>query len=222
MGAPVCADGSSGVVERSFYAPDATEVAPLLLNKLLVRLDAAGKTLMSARVVEVEAYLGSADPASHAYKGETARNAVMFGPAGHMYVYFTYGMHYCANVVCRESGVAQAVLLRALAPEQGLDLMRAARASKPRTSDAALRSGETGLTNGPARLCQAFGITREDDGADLVTGDRGLVLVDDGVAPPEAPEASTRVGIRQGRDRPWRWFVAGDRNVTRARPVGPA
>jgi DNA-3-methyladenine glycosylase len=192
---------SQRVLKREFFERDAVEVAPELLNKQLVGF---GRV---ARIVEVEAYRGSDDPASHAYRGLTKRNATMFGPAGHLYVYFTYGMHFCANVVCGVEGVAQAVLLRALAPEKGLELMRQSR--RAQVSDRQLASG-------PAKLCQAFGITRELDGADLVLGDRGLVVADDGTAPPASPGISPRVGVKAGVELPWRWWRPGDPNVSQA------
>jgi 3-methyladenine DNA glycosylase Mpg len=129
----------------------------------------------------------------------------MFGPAGHLYVYFTYGMHWCANAVCGDDGEGVAVLLRALAPLDGLDAMRAARPRARRDRD---------LCSGPAKLCQALGITRSDDGADLVTGDRGLVVVDDGTPAPANPVQTTRIGLSAGSEHPWRWFVAGDPNVS--------
>ncbi len=192
---------------RRFYAGSSLEVAPQLLNKLLVRGGRAG------RIVEVEAYLGSQDPASHAYRGLTRRNAVMFGPPGHLYVYFTYGMHFCANVVCMPPGTAEAVLVRALAPVEGLELMRAARPGISRDID---------LANGPAKLCQAMDITRAEDGADLVTGGHGLRVMDDGVPPPTQPASSGRVGIRLASEVPWRWWVPGDPNVSKARTPGAA
>ena len=192
----------SRVVPRRFYAADALEVGPLLLNKLLVRGDRAG------RIVEVEAYRGVDDPASHAYRGLTKRNATMFGPPGRLYVYFTYGMHWCANAVCMPEGIAQAVLLRAVAPVAGVDEMRVAR---PRIHL------DHHLASGPAKLCQAMGITGADDGADLVTGDRGITIVDDRVPPPDEPGVSTRVGVNVGAESPWRWWVQGDPNVSRAR-----
>jgi len=189
---------------RGFYAGDALEVAPRLLNKVLVR---GGR---SGRIVEVEAYRGSQDPASHAFRGPTRRNATMFGPPGRLYVYFTYGMHWCANAVCGPDGDAQAVLLRALAPLTGLDDMRIAR--RGGVSGRAVRDRD--LISGPARLCQALGVDRADDGADLVRGDRGLRIVDDGTPPPEEPGVSGRVGVSQAGDLPWRFWVPGDPYVS--------
>ena len=188
---------------RSFYERDSRIVARALLGKLLVRDD--GRV---ARIVEVEAYLGDRDPGSHAFRGLTKRNAVMFGPAGHLYVYFTYGMHWCANAVCGEDGQGTAVLLRAAAPIDGLELMRAVR-QVVRDVD---------LANGPAKLCQALGLDRSFDGADLVTGDHGLTIADDGSPPPRRPGNSTRVGLSAGREHPWRWWVPGDVHVSRGRP----
>ncbi|HEY8060226.1 MAG TPA: DNA-3-methyladenine glycosylase [Acidimicrobiales bacterium] len=186
-------------VPRSFFARDSRIVAPDLLNKLLVRGDRVG------RIVEVEAYAGSEDPASHGFRGPTPRNEVMFGPAGHLYVYFTYGMHFCANAVCGMVGESSAVLLRALAPVEGLDEMRAARGSAARQ--------DRDLCSGPAKLCQAFGIDRSQDGADLVGGE-DVGVFDDGTPPPTVAGVSRRVGISVAVDEPWRWFVAGDPNVS--------
>jgi DNA-3-methyladenine glycosylase len=204
------------VLPRAFYAGDPVVVAPLLLNKLLVRSDRVGGDRVGGdrvgRIVEVEAYRGSEDPASHAFAGPTKRNTVMFGPPGHLYVYFTYGMHWCANAVCGPAGTGHAVLLRALAPLSGLEAMRGARRAG---------TADRHLTSGPAKLCQAFGITSDENGADLVTGDHGLTVVDDGMAPPSDPGVSGRIGIRRAADRPWRWWVPGDPHVSRGRP-GPA
>ena len=189
---------------RSFYARSSLEVAPELLNKVLVRGDRA------MRIVEVEAYAGSDDPASHAFRGPTERNATMFGPAGHLYVYFTYGMHWCANVVCGPPGVATAVLLRAGAPVRGLDQMRLARGA-----GRSVVRRDRDLGAGPARLAQALGIDRALDGADLVPARSEIRIVDDGVAPPTRPGRSPRIGIRLATDRPWRWYVPGDPNLSR-------
>jgi len=181
-------------------------VAPLLLNKLLAHGGTVG------RIVEVEAYAGFEDAASHAFRGETPRTEVMFGPAGHLYVYFTYGMHWCANVVCGEDGTASAALIRAVAPVEGIDTMRSRRLAARRDRD---------LTNGPAKVCQALGIDGEQNGADLVTGDLGVLLLDDGIPPPAEPGVSARIGISVGTEHEWRWFVADDPYVSSARGVRP-
>jgi DNA-3-methyladenine glycosylase len=190
---------------RSFYARDSRVLAPALLNKLLVTRTDDGVRL-AARIVEVEAYCGSEDPGSHAYRGQTPRTEAMFGPPGHLYVYFTYGMHWCANVVAAKDGDAAAVLLRAAAPVAGVEVMRTRRVKARRDRD---------LLAGPARLCEAFGLTGADDGADLVRG--RVRILDDDVAPPTAPGVSTRIGLAPGRgdDHPWRFFVPGDPNLSR-------
>jgi DNA-3-methyladenine glycosylase len=185
---------------RAFYERDSRDVARDLLNKVLVRGRREG------RIVEVEAYCGAEDPGSHAYRGETRRNATMFGPAGHLYVYFTYGMHHCANVVCGRPGVGTAVLLRGLDPLAGLADMRAARPPG---------SPERDLCRGPARLCQAFELDRSFDGADLVTADRGVAIVDDGVPPPADPAISGRIGLSVAGDLPWRFYVRGAKGLSR-------
>jgi DNA-3-methyladenine glycosylase len=190
---------------RSFYARDAREVARELLNKVLARDDPeVGR--VAARIVEVEAYAGSEDPGSHAYRGPTKRNESMFGSPGHLYVYFTYGMHWCANVVCSPTGSATAVLLRAGAPLDGVELIRARR---PKARN------DRFLTSGPARLAQALAITGVDDGADLVRG--AVRILDDGTPPPARPARATRVGLAAGRGdlHRWRWYVRGDANVSR-------
>jgi DNA-3-methyladenine glycosylase len=206
------ADAGLEVVDRSFYRRDPRAVAPELLGKLLVRTDESG-LVRAGRIVEVEAYCGGEDPGSHAYRGETARNRTMFGPPGGLYVYFTYGMHWCGNVVCGEEGVGVAVLLRALAPVAGVEAMWAARPAARRERD---------LCSGPAKLCQALGLDRAFDGADLVTGDRGVVVADDGTPPPPDPVQATRIGLSAGAEHPWRWYVPGDPNVSvpTARPRG--
>ncbi len=198
--------GGHGVpVDRKALEADSLDVAPWLLNKLLVRDGRVG------RIVEVEAYRGAEDPASHAYRGQTKRNAVMFGPPGRLYVYFTYGMHWCANVVCAADGSAQAVLLRALAPVAGVDGMRAARPAARRDRD---------LCSGPAKLCQALGITGDDNGSDLLGGS-AILLCDDGVPPPARPATGARVGITSATEVSWRWWVTGDANVSRGHGIRP-
>ena len=189
------------VLPREFYRRDPREVAPDLLNKVLVAADGR-----AARIVEAEAYCGPLDAAAHTYRGRTPRNAVMFGEPGLLYVYFTYGMHYCCNAVCGDEGEGVAVLLRAAEPIAGLDLIRAARPAAKRDRD---------LCSGPARLCQAFGIDRKQDGADLVTADHGLTIVDDGTPPPKDPAVGPRIGIRHAAEEPWRWYVRGNPHVSK-------
>jgi DNA-3-methyladenine glycosylase len=190
----------SSRLDRDFYRRDPREVAPELLNKVLV----AGER--SGRIVEVEAYCGPIDPGAHSYRGRTVRNGVMFGPPGHLYVYFTYGMHHCCNAVCGEEGEGLAVLIRALEPVTGIAAMIAAR------GPAARRCRD--LCSGPAKLTQALGIDRADDGVDLVAGAR-ITILDDGTAPPGNPVRTTRIGLSAGGEHPWRWFVAGNPHVSR-------
>ena len=158
--------------------------------------------------MEVEAYVGDgSDPGSHAHRGQTARNAVMFGPPGHLYVYFTYGMHWCCNAVCDPDGTASAVLLRAVEPLAGVDEMRPLRPKATTDRD---------LTNGPAKLCQAFAITGVQNGVDLARPPvGGVTIVDDGTPPPERPVVATRIGLSAGGDLPWRWYVDGNAYVSK-------
>ncbi len=193
------------VLTHAFFARDSLVVAPALLHKVLVHDDPVHGRV-AARLVEVEAYRGSDDPGSHAFRGRTRRTAVMFGPAGHAYVYFVYGMHWCVNVVCGDEGEASAVLLRAGAPLTGIDVMRMRRRAARRDRD---------LTSGPARLCEALAITGAQIGADLRRG--ALRILDDGTLPPEAPVVTRRIGLRtgQGDELPWRFSVPDDPNVSR-------
>lgn len=190
-----------GKLGRAFFRRDSRAVAVDLLNKVLVGPDGR-----RGRIVETEAYCGALDPAAHAYRGKTARNATMFGPPGRLYVYFSYGMHWCCNTVCGEVDEGIGVLLRALAPLTGWQVMRAVRPACQRDRD---------LCRGPARLCQAMGISGIQDGIDLVSGAGGFTIVDDGTPPPPEPVATSRVGITRAADEPWRWYVPGDPHVSR-------
>jgi DNA-3-methyladenine glycosylase len=180
-------------------------VAPDLLGQILVRAFPDG-TRAAARIVEVEAY-GPDDPASHAFRGETLRNATMFGPPGHLYVYFTYGMHFCMNAVCGRVGEGTAVLLRAGEPLAGIEEMRARR-GRERTVE---------LCSGPGRFTQALDVARADDGADLVDGDS---LWMERATRSETIGTGIRVGVRE-TTRSWRYWLEGNPFVSRGRPGPP-
>jgi DNA-3-methyladenine glycosylase len=184
------------------------EVAPRLLNLLL-----SGADGRAGRIIEVEAYGGGDDPASHAYRGPRPRNRAMFGPAGHLYVYRSYGVHWCANVVTGPAGVGSAVLLRALEPVAGIDLMRRVRwGDGPAGRD-------RDLCRGPGRLTRSLDITGEMDGSDLCAAAGPLRLLDDGTPPPDRPDASPRVGISVATDRPWRFSLPGHPGVSAPRRI---
>jgi DNA-3-methyladenine glycosylase len=194
------------VLQRAFFNRDPRLVGPDLLGKILVRRQRRKK--LTARIVEVEAYLGADDPAAHASIGKTARNAVLFGPPGHAYVYFIYGNHYCLNVSCFPDGIPGGILFRALEPINGIEEMFALRGI-PAGSD--LRR----LTSGPGRLAAAFGITRErDNGKDLTNAKSDLYIADDGSPPPEVL-ITKRIGIKKAVDMPLRYIVAGNRFVSK-------
>ena len=178
----------AALVSRKFYLDPPDLVAQKLLGKLLVRGGMAG------RIVEVEAYFGEADPAAHTFVGKTARNAVLFGPPGHAYVYFIYGMYYCLNVSCEPDGRAGGVLFRALEPICNL-----------------------ANSNGPGRLCRAMGITRErDNGTDLTSPDSDLQIQDDGFVADDIL-VTPRIGISKDVDRLARYILAGNPYVSRAK-----
>jgi DNA-3-methyladenine glycosylase len=185
-------------LRRNFFARSVHEVAPELVGVTLL-FDGAG-----GRIVEVEAY-DHEDPAAHGYRGKTERNASMFGPPGHAYVYRSYGIHWCLNFVCEGEGVASAVLIRALEPDKGLDEMRRRRGLDEQRL----------LCAGPGRLCQALGITRDHDGLPLDEPPFELL------ARTKQPEIVTgpRIGITQAADRPWRYALAGSRFLSR--PIRP-
>jgi len=194
---------------RSFFARPSTVVAPELLGRVLVRVLPDG-TRLAARLVEVEAY-EQGDPASHSYPGRpTRRTEVMFGAPGRMYVYFTYGMHFCSNVVTGPDGYGSAVLLRAAEPLDGLEAMAANRGT----------DGLRLLCSGPARLTQALAIGREDNGTDLVK-DPGLFLLAGSAVGPRTVARSTRVGVNVGVERRWRFIERGSAFVSSGRPAVP-
>jgi len=215
-------DVATARLPREFYPRPAYEVAPDLLGCVIEHETADG--LVAVELTEVEAYAGDADPASHAYRGKTARNAVMFGPPGHAYVYFTYGMHFCVNVVCGPPGVAVAVLLRAGRVIAGGDLARARRGGRRGVPDEPARAiADRDLARGPARLCQALAIDRDQNGADLCDPASPIWVRAQANAPSRAATAATikagpRVGVRMGAEIPWRFWTANDPTVSVYRP----
>jgi len=190
------------ILPRHFYRRPVLEVARDLLGAVVVHGDVA------VRLTEVEAYAGDVDPASHAFRGPTARNAVMFGPAGHAYVYFTYGMHFCMNLVCGDPGHASAVLLRAGEVVAGLDVARERRGA----------AADRDLARGPARLTVALGVGRELNGADVASGGSPLRVMRGAVVDDKLVRRGPRVGVNAAADLPWRLWLDGEPTVSVYRP----
>jgi DNA-3-methyladenine glycosylase len=189
---------------RMFYLQDTLTVAQKLLGQQVQRRLPSGEVLRGI-IVETEGYL-TGDPACHAYRGPTARNRTMFGPPGHAYVYFTYGLHMMLNVVCAPEGTAEAVLIRALEPMEGVETMRQNRGGI---------ESQFALTNGPGKLAQALALTRQrDDGAD-VTDPTSDLMICPHVGPVFETVSTTRIGISQGKDFPWRYYIQGNKFVSR-------
>ena len=195
----------SRLLTRAELAVDPVDAARVLLGSTIV----AGE--VRARLVEVEAYRGAEDPASHSYRGRTARNDVMWGPAGHLYVYFVYGMHFCANVVCLSDGHPSAVLLRAAEITAGAEV---AAQRRP-----AARNGDD-LARGPARLCMALGIGREHNGVDLTDPESPIRLYADPDPQAEVIRSGPRVGVAAAHDTPWRFWLESSRAVSAYRRGG--
>jgi DNA-3-methyladenine glycosylase len=187
-------------LDRSFYSRFTPDVAKELLGCLLVRR--IGRRTLSGRIVEVEAYRGSDDPASHSYRGATKRSAIMFGEAGHVYVFFSFGIHWCLNFTTEAEGEPGAVLIRALEPVEGIGQMRENRG----VSEAAR------LTNGPGKLTRALSIDGSFNGEDLATSRRLFVM---GAGGRVRAKASERIGISKGRELQWRFFVEGNPFVSK-------
>ncbi len=198
-------------LHRAFFARDPRRVARELLGKVLIRnVTAARNGPLTARIVEVEAYLGQEDPAAHAAAGNTARTSVLFGPPGHAYVYFIYGNHYCLNVSCEPEGRAGSVLFRALEPLTGLEEMAQARGMELQVPKDVIQ-----LTNGPGKLCEAFAITRaRDNGCDLTSTTGSLWIGDDGYCAGTVT-TTPRIGITKAADKPLRYLLDGNSFVSR-------
>ena len=204
------------LIPREFFDRPSQEVAPDLLGCVLEHETAEG--LVAVELTEVEAYAGETDPASHSYRGRTARNGVMFGPPGYAYVYFTYGMHFCVNVVCMPAGIPRAVLLRAGRVTAGEDLARRRRARWRSEASQGSVLPARDLARGPARLCQALAIDRTQNGLDVCSADGELRLrpADPGPRANGAIEVAVgpRVGVSAAADVPWRFWIAGDPTVS--------
>jgi DNA-3-methyladenine glycosylase len=198
------------VLPREFYDRDPVTVARELLGKLLIRRE--GRKLLAGRIVEDEAYLGADDPAAHAYAGRTPRNAVLFGPPGHAYVYFIYGNHYCLNVSCMQEGYGGGVLFRAMEPVLGIEAMAEARGLE--LPALILPSQLRLISSGPGRMSDALDITRErDNDKDLTSRRSDLWFADDGYRP-ERIVATPRIGIKKAVEEPLRFVVAGNAYVS--------
>jgi DNA-3-methyladenine glycosylase len=199
------------LLRRVFFNRDPRIVARELLGKLIVRRE--GRKQLAGRIVEVEAYLGAGDLAAHAAAGHTARNAVLWGPPGHAYVYFIYGVHYCLNISCLPAGEAGCILIRALEPVTGLHEMAEARglADLDLTSARDLRK----LASGPGKLCEALGITRPRDNAkDMVSAASDLQVMSDGFRVDEVA-VTQRIGITKSAELPLRYIIAGNAFVSK-------
>jgi DNA-3-methyladenine glycosylase len=195
-------------LDRTFFSRDPRRVARELLGKVLIRQTADVR--LTARIVEVEAYLGEKDPASHSAAGNTARTSVLFGPPGHAYVYFIYGTHYCLNVSCEPDGRAGGVLFRALEPLSGVEAMAHARGIEIQSP-----TDEHKLTNGPGKLAEAFGITRvRDNGVDLTSSTSSLWIGEDGYRA-RGIRTTPRIGITKAADKPWRYLLDGNPFVSK-------
>ncbi len=194
-------------LQREFFARDPRRVSRDLLGKVLVRRE--GHSLLTARIVEVEAYLGKNDPAAHAFIGLTARNAVLFGPPGHAYVYFIYGTHYCFNITCMPDGHAGCILVRALEPLSGIEKM-----AKQRGMEMNGKRSLRLLTSGPGRLAEAFGIVRaRDNGKDLTSPRSDLFVADDGFRTRRIL-LTRRIGIVKAAEKRLRYLIAGNEFVS--------
>ncbi|MDR3032993.1 MAG: DNA-3-methyladenine glycosylase [Kitasatospora sp.] len=208
--------GPGGLLPRAFFDRPSQQLAPDLLGCVLETAPPAG--LVAGALTEVEADAGQADPASHAYRGPTRRNAVMFGEPGHAYVYFIYGMHFSVNLVCLPEGTASAVLLRAGSVVAGTDLARRRRAA---TRSARPGPPDRDLARGPARLAQALGIDRKLNGADVTDPGSMLRIRPGRRVTPGVIRRGPRVGVSRAADEPWRFWVAGDPTVSPYRAYVP-
>lgn len=194
-------------LQKKFYSRYVLNVAAGLLGKIFVRK--IGNIILSGRIVETEAYDGEIDAAAHSYTGKTERNAVMFNGTGLLYVYFIYGMHYCANVVTGSRDQGQAVLIRGIEPVDGIEDLSINRFGTAQPNNIQLMN----LTNGPAKICKAFGITKDENGIDLT--ENSIYILDAKLPPNSDIIKTTRIGIKKSVDLPWRFYIKNNPFVSK-------
>jgi DNA-3-methyladenine glycosylase len=200
------------LLKRAFFNRDPRIVSRNLLGKLIIRKE--GRKILAGRIVEVEAYLGADDAAAHAAAGRTARNEVLFGPPGHAYIYFIYGVHYCLNISCLSEGDAGCVLIRALEPVQGIEAMAEARGLRSRELDFSSVRNLRAIASGPGKLCEALQITRlRDNGKDMLSSSSDLVVTDDGYRAKKV-SITPRIGITKSAAMPLRYLIEGNAFVS--------
>ncbi len=194
-------------LRRDFYLNDTLLVAENLLGKIFVRK--VGGKFLSGKIVETEAYIGEVDESAHSYKGKTERNSVMFNEGGHLYVYFTYGMYFCANVVTEKEGRGNAVLLRAMEPLEGIDTFAQNRFGKSEITE----REKINLLNGPAKICMGFEINKNENGTDLLGDD--IFILDASPIDKGKILISERIGISKSKELPWRFYIKNNKYVSK-------
>ncbi len=194
-------------LRRDFYLSDTLFVAENLLGKIFVRK--VGGKFLSGKIVETEAYIGEVDESAHSYKGKTERNSIMFNEGGHLYVYFTYGMYFCANVVTEKEGRGNAVLLRAMEPLEGIDTFAQNRFGKSEITE----REKINLLNGPAKICMGFEINKNENGTDLLGDD--IFILDASPIDKGKILISERIGISKSKELPWRFYIKNNKYVSK-------
>ncbi len=196
-------------LKKDFYNRNVLIVAKELLGKIFVVEDEKTNSILKAKIVEVEAYDGSIDKAAHTYNGKTKRNEIMFEEGGFLYVYFTYGIHYCANIVVGKEGEGTAVLLRAMEPISGHNIFYERRFGNKNNA----KKDKVNLLNGPAKICKAFGIDKNENGTDLLKDN--IYLLDDGIIPARNIVKTTRIGIKKSTELPWRYYIKNNQYISK-------
>lgn len=196
-------------LKKDFYNRNVLLVAKELLGKIFVVEDEKTNSTLKAKIVEVEAYDGSIDKAAHTYNGKTKRNEIMFEEGGYLYVYFTYGIHYCANIVVGKEGEGTAVLLRAMEPICGHKIFYERRFENKNNT----KKDEVNLLNGPAKICQAFGLDKNENGTDLLKDN--IYLLNESIIPARNIVKTTRIGIKKSTEFPWRFYIKNNQYISK-------